>query len=161
MALRVGQKAPPFDVTSSSGRRLALADFAGKKNVVLYFYPADFTLVCTRETCGFRDAYEELASHDTEVIGVSRDSNTSHERFAQEYNVPFDLVADEDRALAKSFGATGWLHDRLGMTRRVTYVIDKKGEIAGVFTSALSAAAHVRGVRELVQKLSAPPSGSP
>lgn len=156
MALRVGQKAPPFDVTSSSGRRVALADFIGKKNVVLYFYPADFTLVCTREACGFRDAYEELSSHDTEVIGVSRDSNESHDRFAREYRVPFDLVADEDRALAKRYGATGWLHDRLGMSRRVTYVIDKKGDIAGVFTSALSAQAHVRGVRDLVQKLNRP-----
>ena len=57
MALRVGQKAPDFDVTSSAGEKLRLADFLGKKNVVLYFYPADFTVVCTRETCGFRDVY--------------------------------------------------------------------------------------------------------
>lgn len=154
MTLRVGQRAPDFDLTSSSGKRLRLADFLGKKNVVLYFYPADFTFVCTRETCGFRDAHEELASHDTEVIGVSSDSNASHERFAKEHNVPFELVADEDRELAKRYDATGWLYDRLGKVRRVTYVIDKKGEIAGVFDSALSAQKHVSGVRELVQKLS-------
>ena len=154
MTLHVGQKAPDFDVTSSSGQRLRLADFIGKKNVVLYFYPGDFTLVCTRETCGFRDAYEELASQDTEVIGVSVDSTTSHERFAKEYKVPFALVSDDDRALAKSYGATGGLVDLFGKTARVTYVIDKKGEIAGVFTSGLRASKHVGGVRELVAKLS-------
>ena len=103
MTLAVGQKAPDFDVTSSSGKSLKLSEMLGKKNVVLYFYPGDFTLVCTRETCGFRDAFEELASKDTEVIGISVDSNESHEKFAKEYNVPFSLVSDENRALAKEW----------------------------------------------------------
>lgn len=153
MSLRVGQKAPDFDVTSSSGKRLRLADFLGKKNVVLYFYPKDFTLVCTRETCGFRDAYEELAGHDTEVIGVSVDSDASHEKFAAEYKVPFSLVSDEQKRLSTSYGAVGGLRSLFGTTGRVTYVIDKKGEIAGVFESQLRASAHVDGVRELIRKL--------
>lgn len=154
MALRVGQKAPDFDVTSSAGAKLRLADFLGKKNVVLYFYPADFTLVCTRETCGFRDAYEELASKDTEVIGISIDSDASHERFAKEYKVPFALVSDEGRTLSKSYDASGFLQGLIGKVARVTYVIDKKGEIAGVFESELRASKHVDGVRELIRKLS-------
>lgn len=153
MTLRVGQKAPDFDVTASSGARLKLSDFFGKKNVVLYFYPGDFTLVCTREACGFRDAYEDLARKGAEVIGVSVDSNASHERFAKEYGIPFALVSDEGRALAKSYEATGSLHDLFGKIRRVTYVIDKKGEIAGVFDSELRAKRHVDGVRGLVAKL--------
>jgi len=154
MALRIGQKAPDFDVTSSSGQRLALSDFIGKKNVVLYFYPGDFTLVCTRETCGFRDSYAELASKDTEVIGVSVDSDESHQRFAKEHSVPFALVSDADKKLAQSYEAAGFLSGLIGKTGRVTYVIDKHGYIAGVFDSALRASTHVEGARDLIRKLS-------
>ena len=154
MALRVGQKAPDFDVTASSGERLRSSDFLGKKNVVLYFYPGDFTLVCTRETCGFRDSYAELASKDTEVVGISVDSDASHEKFAKEYKVPFALVSDASKDLAQSYEAvSGVLAKLTGKTARVTYVIDKKGYIAGVFDSNLRASKHVDGVRDLVRKL--------
>ena len=153
MTLAVGQKAPDFDVTSSSGKRLVLSEMIGKKNVVLYFYPGDFTMVCTRETCGFRDAFEELASKDTEVIGISVDSNDSHERFAKEYNVPFALVSDGKKDLAKLYEATSLFSNLIGRVSRVTYVIDKKGEIAGVFKAELSASTHVEGVRDLIKKL--------
>jgi len=153
MSLAVGEKAPDFDVTSSGGKQLKLADLVGKKNVVLYFYPGDFTMVCTKETCGFRDAFEELASKDTEVIGISVDSNESHEKFAKEYNVPFSLVSDENKSLAKAYGATNFLTKLLGRTARVTSVIDKNGRIAGVFKAQLNAANHVDGVRDLIRKL--------
>jgi peroxiredoxin Q/BCP len=153
MALRTGQRAPDFDVTSSSGQRLRLSDFIGKKNVVLYFYPADFTLVCTRETCGFRDSYAELANKDTEVVGISVDSDETHRKFAREYNVPFALVSDANKSLSQSYEATGLLSRLMGKTGRVTYVIDKKGYIVGVFDSAIRASKHVEGVRALVEKL--------
>ncbi|MBX3208482.1 MAG: peroxiredoxin [Labilithrix sp.] len=153
MALRIGQKAPDFDVTSSSGTSLKLSDFIGKKNVVLYFYPGDFTLVCTRETCGFRDRYAELAGTDTEVIGVSVDSDETHQRFAKEYNVPFSLVSDANKSLAARYEATGFLSRLMGKTGRITYVIDKNGYVAGVFDSVLRASHHVDGVRDLVRKL--------
>ncbi|MDF2693531.1 MAG: Thiol peroxidase, Bcp-type, partial [Labilithrix sp.] len=150
MTLRAGQRAPDFDVTSSSGQKLRLRDFAGKKNVVLYFYPADFTLVCTRETCGFRDSYAELARKDTEVIGVSVDSDETHQRFAREYNVPFALVSDQSKNLAAQYEASGFLSRLMGKTGRVTYVIDKNGIIAGVFDSEVRASKHVDGVRDLI-----------
>jgi peroxiredoxin Q/BCP len=153
MTLQVGDKAPDFDITATSGKRLKLADFIGKKNVVLYFYPGDFTPVCTRETCGFRDAYQELASKDTEVIGVSLDSNDSHEKFAEKYNVPFELVSDASKGLTASYQATSLLRNLLGKSARVTYVIDKHGKIAGVFDSPLRASKHVDGVRDLIKKL--------
>jgi thioredoxin-dependent peroxiredoxin len=154
MPLRVGQRAPDFEVVSSSGKRLKLSDFIGK-HVVLYFYPGDFTPVCTRETCMFRDAYEELAEGDTEVIGVSADSDESHRKFAAKYNLQFNLVSDPDRTLAKTYGATSFLRDILKKASRITYVIDKKGEIAGVFEGELSASKHVEGARELIKKLGA------
>jgi len=153
MALRVGQRAPDFDVASSRGERLKLSDFLGKKNVVLYFYPADFTLVCTKETCGFRDVYAELESQDTVVIGVSVDSDASHQKFAEKYEVPFALVSDPQMTLAADYEASSFLRSLLKKAARVTYVIDKKGIIAGVFRSELSASTHVDGVRDLVRRL--------
>jgi peroxiredoxin Q/BCP len=155
MSLRVGDKAPEFNVVSSAGKALKLTDFAGKKNVVLYFYPGDFTPICTKETCGIRDMYADLESKDTEVIGVSVDSNASHEKFAAEYKVPFALVSDEDRELAKTYGATSFLQNILGKAGRLTFIIDKKGTIADIFKGELSAAKHIDGVRSAIKKLSA------
>ena len=152
MPLHVGEKAPDFDVVASSGKRLKLAELAGK-HVVLYFYPGDFTPVCTKETCMFRDAYEELAGGDTEVIGVSVDSDESHRKFAAKYELQFHLVSDPEKKLAKVYDATSFLRDILGKTSRITYVIDKKGEIAGVFKGELSASKHVEGARDLIKKL--------
>ena len=157
MPLRVGQKAPDFDVTSSWGKRLRLADFAGKKNLVLYFYPGDFTPVCTKETCGFNALFDELAAEDTEVVGVSVDSDDSHRKFSEKYGLKFDLVSDGDKELAKKYEATSFLRDILGKTGRVTYVIDKKGEIAGVFQGELSAKKHVDGARDLIRKIRTAP----
>jgi peroxiredoxin Q/BCP len=154
MTLSIGTPAPEFEVTSSDGRALKLADFRGKKNVVLYFYPQDFTGVCTRETCGFRDMYEDLKSKDTEVIGVSFDDNESHEAFRKEHEVPFALVADVNKDLAKKYEATSLIRNLIGKASRVTYVIDKTGKIAGVFKAELSAGTHTGGVRDLLAKLS-------
>ena len=153
-ALRVGDSAPDFDLVSSGGAPLKLRDLQGKKNVVLYFYPGDFTPVCTKETCGFRDMYAELEGKDTEVIGVSTDSDASHEKFKEAHSVPFPLVSDADRKLAAAYGATGLLHNLLGKVKRITYVIDKTGKIAGVFEGELSAGKHLEGVRGLLAKLS-------
>jgi len=155
MALAIGQKAPDFDVVSSSGKRLRLADFAGQKNIVLYFYPGDFTPVCTKETCGFNSVYDELSSAETEVIGVSVDSDESHRKFKEKYGLQFDLISDGDKELARKYEATSLLRDLLGKASRVTYVIDKKGEIAGVFKGELSASKHVEGARDLIRKLRA------
>jgi peroxiredoxin Q/BCP len=155
MALKTGDQAPPFDVTSSDGKRLRLEDFRGQKVVVLYFYPKDDTRVCTAEACGFRDMYEDLVNKDTEVIGVSIDSDQSHKAFSEKHRVPFPLVADPERRLAKLYGASGGLVGLFGVTRRITFVIDKQGRVAGVFEGMLSAKLHLEGVRETVHRLTA------
>jgi peroxiredoxin Q/BCP len=153
-ALKVGEEAPDFDATSSDGRQLKLADFRGKKNVVLYFYPKDGTMVCTAEACGFRDMYEDLVAGDTEVIGVSTDSDRSHKDFSSRYQVPFPLIADTDRSLATKYGATGGFRELIGGgLKRITYVIDKNGKIAGVFDSAIRAGQHLGGVKDAIAKL--------
>ena len=156
MTLAIGQTAPDFEVVGQQEgqpRPLKLSDFRGRKNVVLYFYPRDFTPVCTREACGFRDLYEELASQDTEVIGVSVDDDASHGRFAEKHGVTFPLVSDPDKALAQKYGATSRLRNLLGSTKRVTYVIDKRGVITAVFESELRASYHVDGVKAAIAAL--------
>jgi peroxiredoxin Q/BCP len=155
MTLKVGDQAPEFDLTASDGRRLVLSELRGKRNVVLYFYPGDFTPVCTAEACGFRDDYPQLAGKETEVIGVSKDDDTSHGKFAQKHQLPFPLVTDPERKLATAYGAVEGLRALLGGVKRVTYVIDKQGRIAGVFDSQLRAGAHTKGVRELIDRLQA------
>jgi peroxiredoxin Q/BCP len=152
--LNVGDLAPDFDVVAHDGRRLKLNEYRGKKNVVLYFYPKDFTLVCTKEACGFRDMYDDLLSKETEVIGVSVDDDASHEKFAHKHGVQFPLVADPDKKLAKAYGAVSRLRDLLiGTTARVTYIIDKQGKIAGVFSSEVLASQHLNGVKKTIAAL--------
>jgi peroxiredoxin Q/BCP len=153
VTLIAGQEAPLFDLPATGGRRVKLEDYRGKKNVVLYFYPKDFTPVCTKEACGFRDAYEDLVAADTEVIGVSVDSDGSHEKFAEKFGLPFPLVSDPKRELASKYACLGLLSKLIGRVNRVTYVIDKAGKVAKVLESELSANHHLSGVREAIAAL--------
>jgi thioredoxin-dependent peroxiredoxin len=158
MTLRVGDLAPDFDVVARQAgqdRRLVLGELLEQKNLVLYFYPRDFTTVCTRETCGFRDAYAELTSSDTEVVGVSVDDAATHDRFAREHGVTFPLVPDSDRALARRYGATSLLRDLMGVSARLTFVIARSGRIVAILDSEIRASQHTGGAREAIQKLRA------
>jgi peroxiredoxin Q/BCP len=147
--------APDLEATAHDGRKVSFAELRGKKLVVLYFYPKDFTSICTAESCGFRDMYSTLAAADVEVVGVSLDSKESHRRFAERYKLPFPLVSDKTKELTQKFGALSTIRSFLGIARRLTYVIDKEGKIAGVFEGELSASPHLEGVRALIRKLSA------
>ena len=158
MSLKVGDQAPPFEVTAREGghdRVLSLSGILAEKNLVLYFYPRDFTMVCTREACGFRDSYAELGSADTEVVGVSVDDAATHDRFAREHGITFPLVPDPQRQLARRYRATSMVRDVMGVSARVTYVIDRTGRIAAVFDSELRASQHVDGARTAIQRLRA------
>ncbi|HEU4401000.1 MAG TPA: thioredoxin-dependent thiol peroxidase [Candidatus Polarisedimenticolia bacterium] len=134
--LRVGAKAPAFRLAGSGGREVALKDFLGRKNVVLYFYPKDNTPGCTVEACDFRDASRHFEKHDTVILGVSRDSRESHDGFSTRHRLPFPLLSDPDASLSKAYGVFGMKkfmgREFLGI-HRTTFVIDKKGTIRGVF----------------------------
>jgi thioredoxin-dependent peroxiredoxin len=158
MSLKVGDQAPDFEVTARAAgldRPLSLRGILAEKYLVLYFYPRDFTAVCTREACGFRDSYAELTSGDTEVVGVSVDDAATHDRFAREHRLSFPLVPDPRRELTRRYGATSLMRDVLGVSARVTYVIDRSGKIAAVFDSAVRASQHVDGARAAIQRLRA------
>lgn len=133
--LAVGAKAPEFTTTDQHGTKRSLSDFKGKK-VILYFYPKDNTPGCTKEACAFRDQFEAFRHLNVEILGVSVDSEKSHQSFAQKYNLPFTLLADTDKHLVEAYGAWGekslYGKKYLG-TNRVTYLIDEAGSIAAVF----------------------------
>jgi peroxiredoxin Q/BCP len=104
--LKAGDRAPQFTLTDSQGKRVSLGDFAGRQ-VILYFYPADDTPGCTKEACGFRDAWDDLRALGVEVLGVSGDDAESHRRFAIKYRLPFTLLSDPGHEVMRAYGAYG------------------------------------------------------
>jgi thioredoxin-dependent peroxiredoxin len=131
MALQVGDKAPDFRVNDEQGKLVKLADFKGKK-LVLYFYPRDMTPGCTAEACDLRDNYKALQKAGYEVLGVSTDTEKSHQKFITKEKLPFRLLADPDKILHDAYGT--WveksMYGRKYMgTARVTFLINEKGII--------------------------------
>lgn len=139
MVLAVGTPAPGFNTVDAYGNPVSLADFAGK-TVILYFYPKDDTPGCTKEACGFRDAYADYQSKDLVVLGVSMDDQASHKKFAEKYNLPFPLLVDSDGAIARAYDVDGG-----GYAKRVTYVIDGEGKIAKVYQN-INTETHARDI---------------
>lgn len=128
----VGDMAPDFGGQTSNGIRIRLKDFLGKKNVVLYFYPKDDTKGCTIEACTFRDKLQPIGALWTEVVGVSVDTVESHKKFAEKNGLNFTLVSDQDKQISKTYGV---LSDDGSKADRVTFIIDKEGKIAKIFTN--------------------------
>ena len=129
--LQKGTRAPYFEGQNENGEVVKLTDFAGKK-LVLYFYPKDSTPGCTAEACDLRDNYERFLALGYNVLGVSRDSAVSHQRFIAKYNLPFHLIADMDLTILKAYEAWGEkkMYGKVTEgTLRTTYVIDEKGVI--------------------------------
>lgn len=136
--LEAGTKAPVFSLPDKDGNMISLEDYRGKR-VVLYFYPRDNTPGCTREACAFAGAYEGFKQKDVVVIGVSKDSQTSHQKFAEKYNLPFILVSDPELTAIKAYDV--WQEKKLygkvslGVVRS-TYIIDPQGVIEKVYPKA-------------------------
>ena len=101
--LEIGTKAPDFTLKDKDGKEVSLSDFLGKK-VILYFYPKDNTPGCTRQACAFAETYEEFRSHNFEVIGISKDSVSSHVKFAEKYSLPFVLLSDPELSAIQAYG---------------------------------------------------------
>ena len=147
----VGDAAPEFELPDASGKRVRLSEFRGKKSVVLYFYPKDDTPGCTKEACSFRDQYEAFKDVGAEVIGVSSDSEDSHQKFATKYKLPFTLVADTGGGVRKRYGVPATLPGIL--PGRMTFVIDRDGIVRHVFNSQLQATKHVDEALGVLKRL--------
>ena len=129
--LQTGLKAPDFALTDQNGRAVSLSDFLGKR-IVLYFYPKDNTPGCSRQACAFAAAYDGFRAKDVVVIGISKDSVASHQKFAQKYNLPFILLSDPERQAIEAYGV--WqekkLYGKVSMgVVRSTFIIDANGYI--------------------------------
>jgi peroxiredoxin Q/BCP len=148
--LAVGDTAPNFRLPTENGSYVSVADFLGKKNVVVYFYPKDFTQGCTAEACSFRDSYESFKDLGAEVIGISSDSQNSHRDFAQQHHLPFILLSDVDGSVRKAYEVKKTLGLFAG---RVSFVIDKKGVIRHIFSSQTRATAHVGEALNILKTL--------
>jgi peroxiredoxin Q/BCP len=147
----VGDPAPDFTLPDHQGNDVTLSGFLGESNVVLYFYPKDFSPGCTAQACFFRDNYEDFTDMGAVVIGVSGDSPESHKRFIEEHLLPFILLSDGENEIRKLYGATKGLGLLPG---RVTYIIDKKGVVRHVFTSEINMRKHVDEALRILRKLS-------
>ena len=141
--LKAGNAAPLFEARDQNGDSVRLTDLRGNW-VVLYFYPKDETTGCTAEACTFRDGMADFMELGAKVVGVSTQGVGSHRSFADHHSLNFTLVADEDKVVSRLYETLGIL----GVNRRVTYLIDPKGTIAGVYRSEARPKSHVEWARE-------------
>ena len=154
--LEVGMKAPDFSLLDKDGNTVRLSDFQGKK-VVLYFYPKDNTPGCTRQACAFAASYAQFKTQDVIVIGISKDSVASHQKFAQKYDLPFILLSDPELQAIQAYGV--WqekkLYGKVSMgVVRTTYIIDEQGYVEKVMpkvkpdTNAADILSYLEGNRK-------------
>lgn len=135
LKLKEGDKAPEFTVGTNAGGKVSLADFKGK-NVILYFYPKDDTPGCTKEACAFRDSYSDFTKKGAVVLGVSTDSTKSHDKFVEKFQLPFTLLADEDKKIVEAYGVWGeksFMGRKYMGTNRVTFLIGPDGKIRKIW----------------------------
>lgn len=148
--VQVGDHAPDFTLPTQPGSMVSLKDFLGKSIIVLYFYPKDNTLGCTKEACSFRDSYEVFKEVGAEAIGVSSDSVDSHTKFAQKHQLPFILASDPGGKLRKRYGVPTALGILPG---RVTYIIDKQGIVRHIISSHFIPQKHITEALNILKAL--------
>jgi len=150
MSIEKGEKAPHFQLKDQDGKEFDSKTVLGKKPVVIYFYPKDFTPGCTKEACNFRDSYEDFKEAGAEVLGISNDSEKSHAKFAKKHKLPFVLLSDSNGKVRKKFGIKKSL---LGLVPgRETFVINADGNIVFKFNS-LDASKHMDKALNAVKKI--------
>src|ERR1700730_152943 len=149
MQLKILDNAPQFESVTDTGEKFSLSDFVGKSDVVLYFYPKDFTMGCTKEACSFRDNWDKVAKLGATIVGVSSDDPETHARFKKEHALQFTLISDQDNAIRKLYGVEGRF-----IPSRITFVIDKRGKIRSIFSSQLNVTKHIEKALESLDGIS-------
>lgn len=150
MTIEEGKLAPTFTLKDANGDKVALKDFRGK-NVIVYFYPRDNTSGCTKEAEGFRDLWKDFKKSDTVIIGISPDSEASHEKFAAKYKLPFVLLSDPDKKVMSKYGAFGekiMYGKKVQGVIRSTVWVDPKGKVKKHWRKVPKAADHPAKVLE-------------
>lgn len=150
--LNVGNKIPQFELYNQFGKLFSIDSVIGKKNLVIYFYPKDDTPGCTKEACSFRDQFEVFEEADAIIIGISKQSLESHEAFAKKHRLNYTLLSDTGNKVRKLFGVPTNLFGLL--PGRVTYIVNKNGEIIFIFNSQADTEKHVSEALRILQELS-------
>lgn len=148
--LDVGDTAPHFALTNDDGVEVSLDDLLAEGPLILYFYPADFTSVCTAEACEIRDHFEDIRGVNANVVGVSPQGEASHERFRKRYELPFPLLDDRNKEVIRAYGVNGPLG--IGV-RRVTYLISQDKKIERRVVADFAVKHHVQFIEQVVQDL--------
>ena len=154
MALSIGDVAPSFEVNIDGSGKFSLSEAKGSP-VVLYFYPKDDTPGCTKEACGFRDAFPDFSALNATIVGVSKDTVTKHDKFKAKYELPFHLASDEDGSLCEAYGT--WVEKSMYGKKymgieRATFLIDASGVIQGIWRK-VKVNGHVEEVLEASRAL--------
>ena len=149
MALSVDQTAPDFTLPSTSGENFHLREAWANRPGILYFYPKNFTRQCTKEACGFRDEFSFFRDLNITVVGISQDTLESHHKFKKTYQLPFELLADPGGKVSKLYGARIPL---VGMTKRITYLLDAEHRVAAAYENMLGGEKHIGQMIEALAK---------
>ena len=151
--LEEGKKGPAFTLPNADGKKVSLKDFNGQK-IVLYFYPKDMTSGCTQEACDFRDAFPDFSKVNAVVLGVSPDPVKSHKKFADKYELPFELLSDENKEVVEKYGV--WkeksMYGKKYMgVERTTVIIDENGKVKKIFPK-VKVNGHVEEVLQAIKE---------
>ena len=139
--LKNGTQAPAFSLPNTNGETVSLEALVSDGPLILYFYPADFTPGCTKEACAIRDIYDDILATGLKVVGISPQKGDSHQRFTEQYELPFDLLCDPDKTVTKAYDLDG----PLGFgVRRGTYLIDENGVIVDGVLADINISKHVQ-----------------
>ncbi|HYM03212.1 MAG TPA: thioredoxin-dependent thiol peroxidase [Stellaceae bacterium] len=154
MSIEIGDKAPDFTLATDGGGKITLSKLRGQ-NVVIYFYPKDDTSGCTAEACGFRDTFPKFGKVAAKVIGISKDSVASHDKFKKKYELPFTLASDEDGAVCERYGV--WVQKSMYGRKymgieRATFLVDDKGVVRGIWRK-VKVPGHVDAVLDAAKSL--------
>lgn len=145
--LDIGDTAPDFELTDENSELVTLDDLLAGESLILYFYPADFTPLCTTEACSIRDLHDDILDVGIKVVGISPQNEATHRRFKNQFNIPFPLLFDKNKKVIRSFGVDG----PLGFgVRRATYLINKEKRIENRVVSDLFVGNHTQFIKEVI-----------
>ena len=147
--IKIGDTAPAFDLNDQHGQPTGLSDLLESGSLILYFYPIDFSPVCTAEACAFRDNFAEVAAIGTSIVGISPQDVATHKRFADSFQLPFPLLADPRKSVIRAYGVDG----PLGFgVRRATFLIGEDGVVVNRVVSDLFVNSHVELLRQTLRR---------
>ena len=142
-----GDTAPEFELMDDDGNQVTLDDLMSGESLILYFYPADFTPLCTAEACSIRDMHDDIVGVGVKVVGISPQNERSHKRFKEQFNIPFPLLFDKSKKVIRAYGVDG----PFGMgVRRATFLINKDKKIENRVVSDLFVGSHTQFIKEVI-----------